>query len=113
MLGLSASLLLVLASASAATDTTHKAPDLQLFIAGYSAREDGTDINSGGSVAELVERADHACRVLAGVGSSDVNACLDAPETRIRWAIGMFQAEVPRNSASREFQHARLHRSLV
>jgi len=38
-LGLFASLLLTMAGASAATDTTHKAPDLQLFIAGSSAQD--------------------------------------------------------------------------
>jgi len=74
----------------------------------FMAPDDGSDIHSGGSVAQFVDRADPAGRVFAGVGSSDVHACPDAHEAHNRWAVGMLSTEVAGNNASREFRHIRV-----
>ena len=74
----------------------------------FVAPDDGSSIESGGDVGKLVDRPDPEGRIFAGVGSSDVRACLDAHEKHNRWAIGMFSTEALGNNASREFRHIRV-----
>jgi hypothetical protein len=75
---------------------------------GFVQPDDGSNTETGGSVTDLVDRPDPAGRIFAGVGSSDVRACLDAHEAHNRWAVGMFSTEVLGNNSSREFRHIRV-----
>lgn len=73
--------------------------------------DDGSSIYDGGDVDALVRRPDPAGRVFAGVGSSDVRACLDAHDEHNRWAIGMLSTENLGNNASHEFRHVKIDNS--
>ncbi len=70
--------------------------------------DDGSDIERGGDVEKLVRREQPAGRVFAGLGTSDVRACLDAHDEFNRWAIGIFSTENIGNNASREFRHVKV-----
>ena len=74
----------------------------------FVAPDDGSDLARGGDVEKLVRRAQPAGRVFAGVGTSDVRACLDAHDEFNRWAIGIFSTENIGNNASREFRHIKV-----
>lgn len=75
---------------------------------GFRDPDDGSSIVGGGNPNELVRKANPAGTVFAGVGTSDVRACLDAHEQHNRWAIGMFSTENVGNNASREFRHIKV-----
>lgn len=70
--------------------------------------DDGSSVVDGGDVTELVRISTPAGRVFAGVGTSDVRACLDAHDDHNRWAIGMFSTENTGNNASREYRYVRV-----
>ncbi len=74
----------------------------------FIAPDDGSSITTGGDVAALVRRDDPSGRVFAGVGTSEVRACLDAHDDHNRWAIGIFSTENIGNNASHEFRHVRI-----
>ena len=69
---------------------------------------DGSSVVNGGDVTKLVRTSTPAGRVFAGVGTSDVRACLDAHDDHNRWAIGMFSTENTGNNASREYRYVRV-----
>ena len=70
--------------------------------------DDGSSVVEGGDVSRLVRTPTPAGRVFAGVGTSDVRACLDAHDDYNRWAIGMFSTENTGNNASREYRYIRV-----
>ncbi|MEM8685331.1 MAG: hypothetical protein AAGF72_18045 [Pseudomonadota bacterium] len=70
--------------------------------------DDGSTLTDGGDVEQLVRRPFPAGRVFAGVGTSDVRACLDAHDEHNRWAIGIFSTENIGNNASSEFRHVKI-----
>jgi hypothetical protein len=75
---------------------------------GFVDPDDGSSLNDGGDPAELVRRDDPKGRVFAGVGTSDVRACLDAHDDHNRWAIGMFSTENIGNNSGKEFRHIKV-----
>ena len=74
----------------------------------FAVPNDGSDLERGGNPRELLDQAKPPGRVFAGVGSSDVEACLDIHDDRNRWAIGMLSTENPGNNVSREYRHIRI-----
>ena len=70
--------------------------------------DDGSNILTGGNVKELLSRSDPAGRVFAGVGTSDVRACLDTHEEYNRWAIGMLSTENIGDNVGREYRHIKV-----
>ncbi len=74
----------------------------------FVAPDDGSTLVAGGDADVLVRTDNPAGRVFAGLGTSDVRACLDAHDDHNRWAIGIFSTENVGNNASNEFRHVKI-----